>query len=108
MKADVAVGSLVEAAQSASDKLVSEWREHVGISAGGFPGHALVRLIKEPKGFTDETIHVPRYDNNNDGGNAFYTSLSASMSAGADPKFFDPLPKSVGDQVAALVKKHNA
>ena len=30
------------------------------------------------------------------------------MSAGADPKFFDPLPKSVGDQVAALVKKHNA
>ena len=65
-------------------------------------------LIKEPKGFTDETIHVPRYDNNNDGDNAFYTSLSASMSAGADPKFFDPLPKSVGDQVAALVKKHNA
>ena len=112
MKADVAVGSLQEAAQSACDKLASEWRQHVAIKAGSFPGNALVRKLSEPNGFANETIYVPTYKAGDGWArcNVHYglSGLSHHTEPEADPKFFDPLPKTVGDQVLALLKKHNA
>ena len=81
-------------------------------SSLGSVGNALVRKLSEPNGFANETIYVPTY-NNGDGWarcNVHYGlgCLSHYTEPEADPKFFDPLPKTVGDQVLALLKKHNA